>query len=236
MDMKALFTLSYGIYVVTSRREDRINGQIANTVFQITSDPPKLAVSINKTELTHEYIAASRICAVNVLSEDAEMKFIGNFGFRSGREFDKFANLEYSLADSGCPIPDDNVLASIDLKITDSIDMGTHTLFVGEVTDCRVTGTGTPMTYAYYSEVLRGKVPPTAPHAQLSTENVKTETKYRKEETVMKNYVCNICGYVYEPVAGDPDDGIEAGTAFEDLPDDWVCPVCGVGKDQFSEE
>ncbi len=90
------------------------------------------------------------------------------------------------------------------------------------------------MTYAYYSEVLRGKVPPTAPHSQVL--DVNTTNENRKEKTLMKKYVCAICGYVYDPADGDPDNGIEAGTSFEDLPEDWVCPVCGVGKDQFSEE
>lgn len=235
MDITPLVTITYGLYVVGSRSGNKLNGQIANTVFQVTADPIKVAVSINKTELTHELISRTGKCCVGVLTEKADMAFIGNFGFKSGRDVDKFANIPYTLAPSGCPMPGVNILAYIDLDICRSIDVDTHTIFIGEVTDCGITGEGTPMTYSYYREVLCGKTPPTAPSYRSESSNVADEQE-RKEESIMKKYVCNICGYVYDPEKGDPDGGIEPGTAFEDIPDDWVCPVCGVGKDQFSEK
>jgi len=235
MDIAPLFTVTYGLYVIGSRSGDKLNGQIANTVFQITADPLKIAISINKTELTHELITSTGKCCVGVLSEQADMQFIGNFGFKSGREIDKYAVIPHRLTPSGCPLPDRNILAYIDLEICDTLDVDTHTIFIGKVIDCGITGEGTPMTYSYYREVLCGKTPPTAPSYVSSKVKAEEETE-RKETGVMKKYVCNICGYVYDPEIGDPDGGIEPGTAFEDIPDGWVCPVCGVGKDQFSEQ
>jgi rubredoxin/flavin reductase (DIM6/NTAB) family NADH-FMN oxidoreductase RutF len=235
MDITPLFTITYGLYFVGSRSDEKLNGQIANTVFQITSDPIKVAVSINKTELTHELISKTGKCCIGVLSEEADMAFIGNFGFKSGRDIDKFAKLPYRLTPSGCPLPENNILAYIELDICKSVDVDTHTVFIGEVVNCEITGEGTPMTYAYYREVLCGKTPPTAPSFVASPGETE-EIIERKEESAMKKYVCNICGYVYDPEIGDPDGDIEPGTAFEDIPEDWVCPVCGVGKDQFSEQ
>lgn len=234
MDVTPLFTITYGLYVVGSRRGDKLNGQIANTVFQITAEPMKIAVSINKTELTHEIIMDTKKCCIGVLGQEADMPFIGNFGFRSGRDIDKFAEIPHMITPGGCPLPKDNILAFIDLEICKTVDVDTHTVFIGEVADCGITGSGTPMTYSYYREVLCGKTPPTAPsHTAFETCDVETKPK-GKEDSGMKKYVCNICGYVYDPEMGDPDGGIEPGTTFEDIPDDWVCPVCGVGKDQFS--
>ncbi|MCK4806793.1 MAG: rubredoxin [Candidatus Aegiribacteria sp.] len=235
MDITPLFTITYGLYVVGSRSGDKMNGQISNTVFQVTADPIKVAVSINKTELTHEFISETGKCCIGVLSEKADMAFIGNFGFKSGRDVDKFASISFTLAPSGCPMPGENILAYIDLDICKSIDVDTHTVFIGEVTDCGIKGEGTPMSYSYYREVLRGKTPPTAPSYKSASLDLEEEPE-RREKSSMKKYVCNICGYVYDPEKGDPDGGIKPGTAFEDIPDGWVCPVCGVGKDQFSEQ
>lgn len=236
MDVTPLFTITYGLYVIGSRSGDKLNGQIANTVFQITSEPVKVAVSINKTELTHQLIEETGKCCVGVLSQEADMPFIGNFGFKSGRDTDKYESIPHVLTPSGCPLPGKNILAYIDLEITESVDVHTHTVFIGRVVDCGITGEGTPMTYSYYREVLCGKTPPTAPSHVTAACDVPDQTQEGKEESRMKKYVCNICGYVYDPEVGDPDGGIEPGTAFEDIPDDWVCPVCGVGKDQFSPQ
>jgi rubredoxin len=121
------------------------------------------------------------------------------------------------------------------MEICNTIDLDSHTVFIGKVTDCGITGYGTPMTYSYYREVLCGKTPPTAPSFVSEANDIKKKNG-RKEESKMKKYVCDICGYVYDPEKGDPDGGIEPGTAFEDIPEDWVCPVCGVSKEQFSEQ
>lgn len=235
MDTTALFTLSYGLYTIGSFSGDRVNAQIANAVFQITSSPARIAVAINREELTNQFIKDSGYLAIGVLSQTADMPFIGHFGFKSGRDIDKFASKEYITTPSGCPCPKENTLACIELKVESSVEVDTHTLFIGELTHCMLLGEGTPMTYSYYQEVLRGKTPPTAPSFKAAQTVCDTDDS-AKEEKKMKKYVCNVCGYVYDPEVGDPDGGIAPGTAFKDIPEDWVCPVCGVGKDQFSEE
>jgi len=235
LDTSALFTLSYGLYTIGSFSGDRLNAQIANAVFQITSNPARIAVAINRTELTNEFIKTSGYLAVGVLSQTADMSFIGHFGFKSGRDIDKFATKEYIRTQSGCPCPRDNTLACLELKIESSVEVDTHTLFIGALTGCSLLGEGKPMTYNYYQEVLRGKTPPTAPSFKAAQTTCDTQES-PKEEKKMAKYVCNVCGYVYDPEVGDPDGGIASGTAFKDIPDDWVCPVCGVGKDQFTEE
>ena len=234
MDISALFTLNYGLYIVGSRSGDKLNGQVSNAVFQITAEPVRIAVAINRTEFTHELITSTRKCCVSVLSQEADLEFIGKFGFRTGRDVDKFSDIPYSLTPSGCPYPDGNkILAYIDLDIIRSVDIDTHTLFIGALIDCGITGEGIPMTYSYYREVLTGKTPPTAP--SFSSQPIASKDM-GKEPLSMSKYMCNICGYIYDPAKGDPDNGIEPGTAFGDLPDTWVCPVCGVGKDQFTEQ
>ena len=228
MNPKALYQISYGLYVVSSRKENKFNGQIANTVFQITSEPPTIAVSINKQNLTHQFIQENGKFAVSILSKDTPMKFIGHFGFKSGREIDKFKDINFKIGDNGVPIVLDNATAYLVAEVTKEVDVGTHTIFVGEVVEAEILKNEEPMTYAYYHEVKRGKAPKTAPTY------IKEESK--KEVEDMVKYRCKVCGYVYDPKKGDPDSGIEPGTLFEELPEDWVCPICGVGKEDFEKE
>jgi rubredoxin/flavin reductase (DIM6/NTAB) family NADH-FMN oxidoreductase RutF len=232
-DIAAVFTLSYGLYTIGSKSGDRINAQIANAVFQVTADPVRIAVAVNRDELTNQYIRESGYLAIGVLSQSADIPFIGHFGFNSGRNMDKFKNTEYHTTSSGCPCPSKNTVACIELKVENTVEVGTHTMFIGQLTECSLIGQGIPMTYAYYREVLCGKTPPTAPSYRAPEPAVSDQ---QKEVKTMKKYVCSVCGYVYDPETGDPDGGIAPGTAFKDIPEDWVCPVCGVGKDQFSEQ
>ena len=121
----------------------------------------------------------------------------------------------------------DYCLAYLEAKVVDTIDVGSHTIFIGQIINAESTGNGEPMTYDYYHKVKQGKSPKTAPTYM--------EEKLKKEASVMKKYRCMVCGYIYDPEVGDPDSGIAPGTTFESLPDSWVCPICGVGKDQFEE-
>ncbi|MCD4708560.1 MAG: rubredoxin [Candidatus Sabulitectum sp.] len=235
MDITPLFTLSYGLYTIGSKSGNRINAQIANAVFQVTANPVRIAIAINRDELTNEFIKDSGYLAIGVLSQDADLPFIGHFGFKSGRDINKFETVEYFTTPAGCPCPKKNIVACLELKVESSVEVDTHTLFIGELTDCSLIGDGVPMTYTYYREALCGKTPPTAPSFKAAVAAKETLEK-SMEVSTMKKYVCDVCGYVYDPEAGDPDSGIAAGTAFKDIPEDWVCPVCGVGKDQFSEQ
>jgi len=226
VNRKALHKISYGLYVVTSRKKDGFNGQIANTVFQTTSEPATIAVSVNKQNFTHEFIQESNVFAVSVLSKNTPLKFIGHFGFKSGRDIDKFEGINYKVGRTGAPIVLDNAVAYLEAEVIKEVDAGTHTIFIGKVVDAEVLTDEGPMTYSYYHEVKRGIVPKAAP-------------TYIKEEGKgggkMAKYRCTVCGYTYDPGKGDPESGIPPGTSFEELPDDWVCPVCGATKDQIEK-
>jgi len=226
MNTKALRNLSYGLYVVASQKQGRLNAQIANTVFQVTSDPPTIAVSINKQNLTHEFISESKVFTASILSQDTPLSFIGHFGFKSGREVDKLKDINYKLGEAKVPIVLDHSLAYLEASVINQVDVGTHTIFIGELVGADVLREGEPMTYAYYHQVKRGTTPKTAP--SYIEERKETVSK-------MAKYKCSVCGYIYDPELGDPDGGIKPGTPFEEIPDDWVCPVCGASKDQFEK-
>ncbi len=230
MNPKTFHKISYGLYVISSRKGDRLNGQIANTVFQITAEPPTIAVSINKQNLTHEFIQESKVFTVSILSKETSVKFIGHFGFKSGRNIDKLKDVNHKVGMTGAPIIMENSIGYLEAEVVNSMDMGTHTIFVGKIIDAEITGDGKPMTYAYYHEVKRGTAPKTAPTY------ISNIHESKKEVSGMEKYKCIVCGYVYDPEKGDSDSGVEAGTSFDKLPDDWTCPICGVGKDKFEKE
>ncbi len=224
MDKKVLYKISYGLYVISSKSNKKFNGQIANTLFQITSEPLQVAVSINKSNLTHEFIKESRLFGASILSSKTPLKFIGLFGFKSGKDIDKFADVEYKIGEKGIPIVTENSIGYIEVEVKKSLDAGTHTIFVGEVVEGEILKEDEPLTYAYYHEVKRGVTPKKAP-----------TYREEKEQEKMQKYRCIVCGYIYDPQKGDPESDIKPGTAFEKLPDSWVCPICGVGKDRFEE-
>ena len=233
MNLKALYKLGYGVYVVTSKKDDRINGQIANTVFQVTSEPPTVAVSINKNNLTHDFIKESRVFSASVLCQDTPLTFIGRFGFKSGRDSNKFEGLNYKIGETGAPIVLENAVSYLEAKVTKEMDVGTHTIFVGEIVNADVVDEHkTCMTYDYYHQIKGGKTPKAA---ATYIEEKKAMEKTKEVSTKIAKYKCSVCGYIYDPEKGDPDGGIKPGIAFEDIPDDWVCPVCGAAKDQFEK-
>ena len=233
MNLKALHKLGYGLYVVASRKGDKLNAQIANTVFQVTSEPPTVAVSINKNNLTHEFIKESKVFAASVLCQETPLAFIGQFGFKSGRDTDKFKGIHYKTGETGAPIVIDNAVSYLEAKVTREMDVGTHTIFVGDVVNADVVAEHKVcMTYDYYHQIKGGKTPKAA--ATYIEEKKSTETP-KEVGPKMAKYKCTVCGYIYDPEKGDPDGGIKPGTAFEDIPDDWVCPVCGAAKNQFAK-
>jgi len=231
MDPKALWKLSYGMYVVCSRLGDKRNGQIANTAVQVASDPLTVSVSINKKNLTHEYIAQSGVFSVSILSQNAPMTLIGQFGFKSGRDIDKFTGVNFRVGATGVPIVTDCAVGSIEAEVIGSIDAGTHTLFVGKVQDCECLLNELPMTYDYYHAVKGGKTPKNA--ATFLPEDMRPAGEPPKDATAVKKYACGVCGYTYDPAKGDPAAGVRPGTAFDSLRADWSCPACGADKSQF---
>jgi ferric-chelate reductase [NAD(P)H] len=163
LDPKVFRDLSYGLYIATSRDGEKMNGQIINTAIQVTSEPPRVAVIINKKNLTHEFITKSKVFAVSVLDETTPMTFIGLFGFRSGRDFDKLSKTKFKEGITGCPVVTEHTLSVLEARVTDQIDLGSHTIFIGEALGSEVLSDGQPMTYQYYHQTLKGKSPPTAP-------------------------------------------------------------------------
>ena len=231
MNLKTLHKIRYGLYIISSKKDSKVNGQIANTVFQITSEPPKIAVSINKQNLTHEFIQESKIFTISILSQNTPLKLIGNFGFKSGRDFDKFSDVIYEISKKGVPIIMENSIGYFECDLLESIDAVTHTIFIGTITNAEIINENDePMTYDHYHKRLKGKAPKSAP-TYINDKIIET----KKEKKTMKKYQCSVCGYIYDPEVGDLDSGIQPGTAFEEIPDDWVCPVCGVDKDMFAE-
>jgi len=163
MNVKTLHKVSYGIYIVSSKKDDKINGQIANTVFQITAEPPQMGISINKQNLTHEFIESSGVFSIAILSKNTPPKFIGQFGFRSGREIDKFKGVNYKSGITGAPLILDNTIGNIECEVVNKIDCGTHTMFIGKIVNAEIINEDIePLTYDYYHKELKLKVPMTA--------------------------------------------------------------------------
>ncbi len=163
MDPNVLHNISYGMFIVSSNKGSLLNAQIANTVFQITSDPVTIAISINKKNLTHEYIETSSRLTISILEESAPLSFIGKFGFRSGRKEDKFKGVKFKKLDSGCPIILENTICYIEAAVINKFDCLTHTLFIGKMTSSEMLKQGKPLTYDYYHQVKHGTTPAAAP-------------------------------------------------------------------------
>lgn len=229
MDPNILHNISYGMYIVSSNKGDMLNGQIVNTAFQVTSNPVIIAVSINKKNLTHEFIEASSYFTISILLEDTPLSFMGEFGFRSGRKEDKFKDIKFKRLTSGCPVVIDHSIGYIELKVINKVDCASHTLFIGQMIDSRILKSGKVMTYDYYHHVKRGTTPKTAPtfiEEEMPGSRVSKLQKYR----------CTVCNYIYDPSIGDPDSGIQLGAEFKDISDTWKCPICGASKDKFVKE
>jgi flavin reductase (DIM6/NTAB) family NADH-FMN oxidoreductase RutF/rubredoxin len=242
IDYKALHLISYGLYVVSSKYGKKMNGQIVNTVVQVTAQPPRIAVSVNKHNLTHDYIQRSQIFSVSVLDENTPMRFIGLFGFKSGRDVDKLSKTKYEKGIADCPIVTDYTLGILEVKVINQIDVGTHTVFIGDVKSAKTLREGTPLTYATYHQIKGGKAPKTAPtyHPDVP-ETAPTYSPPRESlHTVAskpkkgQQYQCEVCGWMYNPDLGDPEHDIPPRIPFNDLPADWTCPLCGANKDQFA--
>ena len=163
MNLKALHAISYGLYVIGSKKGERLNGQTANTAIQVSSEPPTISVCINKGNLTHEFIKDSGVFTVSILSQDTPLSFVGKFGFKSGRDTDKLDGVNYKTGETQAPIVLDYALAYLEARVIKDVDVGTHTIFVGQLVEADVLKEGEPMTYAYYHQVKRGTTPKTAP-------------------------------------------------------------------------
>ncbi len=234
INFDSFFKVSYGLYLVSAKHQDTKAGYVANTVFQVTSQPPKFGISCNKDNFSAEIIQKSGAFAFSVLGEKSSTGLIGDFGYRSGREIDKFKGVNYFIGESGSPIITDSCLAWFDCKITETFAVGSHLIFIGEVIASDLIDQDTKsLTYAYYRDVMKGFSPKNAPTFVDKTK-IKEEAPKNAGENEL--WQCQLCHFVYETEKGDPISGIEPGTRFEDLPDDYTCPICGADKTMFERD
>lgn len=175
-DMSALFNIGYGLYVITSNDGNRDNGLIVNTVSQLTDSPNRIAVTINKKNYSHHVIKNTGIMNVNCLSTDAPFALFETFGFKSGRNVDKFAGMTPLRSDNGLAFLPRYINSFMSLKVENYIDLDTHGMFICSITEARVISDSETMTYSYYQQHVKPKP--------------ETEGK--------KGFVCKVCGYVYE--------------------------------------
>jgi len=214
MDNKALYNLTYGLFLLSAGEDGRDNACIVNTVIQAANDPVRLSVASIKGNLTHDMIAKTGRFNVSVITEDAPFELFERFGLQSGRNTDKFAGFEETArSENGLIYLTKWANAFMSAKVTESFDLGSHTLYVGELTDAGVLSSGRPCTYAYYHSNIKKNAAPTG----------------------KKGWKCSVCGYVYE---GDelPADFVcplcrHTAEHFERIEPQtakkWVCPVCG---------
>lgn len=201
MNQNALFKLSYGLFMAASKADAKMNGCIINTVTQITSNPLQVAMTVNKQNLTCDLIKQSGMVSVSILSEKAPFSLFQHFGFQSGRDTDKFVGVPFGMTKQELPYLKENATAYLDCKVVNSVDVGTHIMFIAEVVDAEVLSDDNPMTYAYYHTNVKPK-----PAADANAPK--------------KGWRCKICGYVYEG---------------EELPADFVCPLCKHGAEDFEK-
>ena len=180
-DPKAMYALSYGLFVLTARRGEQDNGCIINTGIQVTSQPNRVLIAVNKSNFTHDMILETGAFNLSVLTEKADFSLFQRFGFQSGRDVDKFQGFAHTLrTDNGLLAVTEGTSAWLSCKVASTVDLGTHTLFVADVLDGGVLSQAPSATYSYYQSHIKPK--PAAPAGESSK----------------KRWVCTVCGYVYE--------------------------------------
>lgn len=199
MDLKAIYNISYGLFVLTAKDNEKDNGCIINTCIQVTSTPNRISITVNKQNYTHDMIKKTRKFNVSILDESAEFGIFEHFGFKSGTNTNKFLNPQMlTRSENGIVYLPAGTNAYISGEVIDEIDLGTHTMFIADVTDAKVLSEIPSVTYTYYHK------------------NIKPAPKNEEK----KGWVCKICGYVYEG---------------KDLPEDFICPICKHGTQDFEK-
>lgn len=208
METTALFSLTYGLYIVSAKENNKINGCTVNTVMQITAEPEQLITVIHKKSLTHDMILRTERFNVSILAKDTPLETLALFGFRSGRDTDKFAKLPFDIDDAGIPYLRRNSVAMLSCRVIRTVDVGTHTLFVAQIDEDTVLDDREPLDYTFYRREKNGKVPQEASSFHAAPPH---STVYR----------CSVCGYLYEGAH---------------LPPEFHCPVCGQSSAVFEKQ
>lgn len=231
MDTSAFFTLNYGVYIISSKdAKGNYAGCIANTFQQVTSKPLQVSVVLNKDNCTTQYILETRKFTASVLTESATMEQIGTFGFHSSKDTNKFEATPFKTNEYDIPAVTHNTAAIFYVNVENTVDVGSHIIFIGQVEDAEVVSNDKPMTYAYYHNVLKGKTPPKASsyHDDASAEVISAANTNNSDSSSQSNlnesakkrigWRCTLCGYIVEA---------------DELPPDFTCPICGVTRDMF---
>lgn len=198
MDTKALFKIGYGLYVLTAK-DEKDNGCIINTVMQVTSNPLQVAIALNKKNYTNEMIQKTRKFNLSILSEKADFSIYEHFGYKSGRDTDKFATFcDVKRSPNGLLYITKGTNAYMSAYVQHEMDLGTHSLFIGQLVASENLNDDKSATYDYYQNSVKPK----------------------PENTVRKGWRCKICGYIYEG---------------ENLPADYICPICKHGAVDFEK-
>ena len=207
MDNKAMFKLGYGLYVLTSGNEVKKSGCIINTAIQVTSTPNCISITVNKQNYTHDLIKETGIFNISVISEEADFSLFTHFGFQSGRDVNKFADFtDYKVSANDTPYITKNTNAYLSGKVKQELDLGTHTMFIADVTQAVVLSDVPTATYDYYQKHIK----PQPTEKKDEAKEAGGKTKWR----------CTVCGYEYEG---------------EELPEDFVCPLCKHGAQDFEK-
>lgn len=200
MDNKALYKLSYGVFVLSTKSKDKANACITNTCIQVANSPTRVAISVLNTNYTCDLIKESKVFSLSLLDVSCAFETIKHFGMQSGRDVDKFDKLPLPVDVNGVPYIDWHSCAVISCKVLDVKDLGSHTLFIAEVSDAKLLSEKEPLTYADYQN------------------RIKPKPEEKNSDKKIVGWRCKICGYIYEQ---------------DTLPDDYICPLCGHGKDDF---
>ncbi|MCQ2406493.1 MAG: flavin reductase [Oscillospiraceae bacterium] len=201
MDKTALYKLNYGVFMLSTKAGDKTNGCITNTCMQVATSPNRVAISVINANYTCDLIKESGVFAVSVIDNTVTFETISYFGHQSGRNVDKMGPLPLPEDVNGVPYLNWSVCALLSCRVVSSQDLGSHTLFIGELVDARVLSDNEPLAYSDYQNKLKPK----------------PKDEPAKDRKII-GWKCKICQYFYEG---------------ETLPDDYECPVCGHGKDDF---
>lgn len=218
IDKNIFRNISYGMYIVTTKDKDqKLVGCVINTLTQITSTDPIISISLNKDNYTTKAIHEMNKFGVSILSTSTSKEVIGTFGYHTSKEKDKFMDITYEETEN-IPIIKENICGYLIAEVMNIIDCNTHNLIIAKVLTAKKENSYTPMTYTYYHENLKGTSPKNAPtYIEEEKSETNTASKYR----------CMLCGYIY--------DDSKENIKFEDLPEDWKCPLCGASKSQFKK-
>ncbi len=223
INFEALFKVSYGLYIVCSGDKTKGNGFISNTVFQVTAEPARFAACCNKNNFTAQFIQKAGAFSVSVLRQETSPDLIGRFGYKTGKDFNKLENLQLRYGETGVPVVLDDALAWLECRVVQTVDVGTHWLFIGDLIQSEILDDSSePLTYLYYRQVKKGVAPKNAP-----TYIDPSKLEKKAADAAFKKFQCQDCGYIY--------DEEKEGKPFAGLPGDWVCPVCGAPRKDFKE-